>query len=104
MKIFNKIFKKKPKDPMDGFWEMERTIERHAKNGRQVRALCSEMGVSTEAYDHIVLHQMDEAKKIAMSIGRRGESYHKSPWNIRLAVAIASIDKVGGTIIEPEIE
>lgn len=66
-------------------------MERNRANGHEIRVLCSDMGVPGNAYNRIVINRMEQAKKIAVSIGEPGEPYYNSPWNLRLAVAIAGI-------------
>jgi len=68
-------------------------IEKNAENGREIEALCMEMGVPSVAYNRIVFNRMDEAKNIALQIGQLGHAHHDSPWNTRLAIAISTIYK-----------
>jgi hypothetical protein len=65
--------------------------ERNQQNGADIRALCTELGVPSEAYNRIVINQMDTAKNIALKIGEPGQAHQSSPWNTRLAIAIASL-------------
>lgn len=65
--------------------------EKNQQNGANIRALCTELGVPTEAYNRIVISQMDTAKNIALKIGEPGQAHQFSPWNSRLAIAIASL-------------
>lgn len=68
-----------------------KSSERNRHNGADIRALCTELGVPSNAYSRIVLNQMDTAKAFAMKIGEPGQRHYSSPWNTRLALAIAAI-------------
>ena len=66
-------------------------VERNQQNGADIRALCTELGVPSKEYNQIVINQMDVAKNIALKIGEPGQAHQSSPWNTRLAIAIASL-------------
>ena len=68
-------------------------MERNKNNGADIRALCSELGMSSDSYNKIAINKMHRAKKIALEIGMPGNVHHASPWNTRLALAIFAIHK-----------
>lgn len=70
-----------------------RSKDINQQNGADIRALCSELGVPSNSYNRIVVNQMERAKDLALRIGRPGAPHHASPWNTRLAIAIATIHR-----------
>lgn len=69
-------------------------LERNKQNGADIRALCAELGVPSDSYNRIVINQMDMAKGIALEIGQPGQPNHSTPWNTRLALAIAHLHNI----------
>lgn len=82
-----------------GGFSRHKNMERNQQNGADIRALCTELGVPSDAYNRIVVSQMDEAKDVAMHIGQPGQRHQSTPWNTRLALAITAIyeDEKGQT-------
>jgi hypothetical protein len=79
--------------------------ERNQQNGADIRALCTELGVPSDAYNQIVVNQMETAKDLALKIGEPGQPHHSSPWNTRLAVAISSLyqEQAAGSVGVPDL-
>jgi hypothetical protein len=65
--------------------------ERNQQNGADIRALCTELGVPSESYNDIVIKEMGAVKHFATLLGQSGSPHVNTPWNVRMALAIADI-------------